>query len=769
MRTAKIILLISGLSFGLIAAGSGGTSQEVIAKASTTVRALDQSNSSSAPGASTTAHARDASAQKHELTVEAIFGKTPITGEPPSSIRWVPNSKGISYFEKETDDSTKHTLFVISSVPAGKRKIICIADTITIPEDLRKKSDDKFSMGGYEWAKTSDCVVFTFKGEIFTLDPSNARIRRITNTKEKEENVAFSPDGKLLAFVRAHDLFTINVKSGEQIKVTTTGCDSVFNGDLDWVYMEELFTRGDTKAYWWSPDSRRIAFLEFRESHVPEFPIVDYSSTPASLEMQRYPQPGDPNPAVRLGVYDTKTGETIWLDSIKETDDYIARVNWLEDSKRLAVQILNRAQNTLKLCFADVTDGKIETVLGETDSTWINITYIEHFYKTKSRFIWASERDGFSHLYLYKNDGGLIRKLTKGPWVVTSLDGVDEKNGRIYFTALAKSILERHLYSVSHRGTNLQRITQETGTHRIDMSPDCRYYIDYYSNASTPASIAVYSSKGRQQFPVGKSSTEKLDACNPSYPEFLTFTSEEGITYNCSMIKPAGFDSTKKYPVIVYVYGGPHAQIVQDSWGGPLQLWHSMMASRGYIIFSLDNRGSFGRGKAWETAIARRAGTLELHDQLEGVKYLESLPFVDAWRIGIWGWSYGGFMTCMALLKSPGVFKAGAAVAPVTDWRFYDSIYTERYMGMPDDNKKGYDENSVLDCADSLKAALLLVHGTVDNNVHMQNSIRLIDKLIKAGKDFDFMVYPGREHSIRGEEARIHLFKKITKFFEENL
>jgi dipeptidyl-peptidase-4 len=699
--------------------------------------------------------------------VEDIYSDPPPTGRLPSAIKWIPDSRGISFLEKTGVDSTEQTRFVIASVPSGKRRIICIPDTIPVPEDLRKEEDDAFKIGGYSWAKTSDRIVFTFKGEIFTMDRKGVP-SRITRTETSEENPAFSPDGKKIAFVRDNDIYVIDPANGGEVRLTTSGSDSIINGTLDWVYMEELFTRGKTRAYWWSPDSRKITFLQFKESVVPEFPLASYGSLHGSLDMQHYPKAGDPNPIVRLGVYDLENENLTWLATTEDDDSYIARVYWLKDSNRVAYEKLNRDQNELQLISVDVSSGESKILITETDSTWININYLKHFYEKKPMFVWGSERDGYAHLYLYDYEGRLLGTLTSGKYVVSALNGVDEKRGLIYFTSLEPSPLERHLYRATQRGRR-KRITKERGTHNVTMSPDCRYFIDRRSNADTPPRIVVCRSDGRELFTLAESKTDLPERYILPKREFFTFTSQEGTTYHCSMIKPPGFDPSIKYPVLIYVYGGPHAQVVRDAWGGSRYLWHAMMASKGYIVFSMDNRGSYGRGKEWENAIAKRAGILELEDQLAGVEYLRSLSYVDGDRIGIWGWSYGGYMTCSALLRAPHVFKAGAAVAPVTDWRFYDSIYTERYMEKPEDNEAGYDETSLLALADSLEANFFLAHGTTDNNVHMQNSLRLIKKLIESEKDFDLMIYPGKRHGIRGRKERIHLFNKLTRFFEKNL
>ncbi len=454
---------------------------------------------------------------------------------------------------------------------------------------------------------------------------------------------------------------------------------------------------------------------------------------------------------------------------ILRTTRTLPRLYWLGDSKRLAIEKLNRAQDELKLLFADAATGDIRELFADTSQAWITPTYIKHYYETKDLFVWSSDRDGFLHLFLYKTDGTLVRQLTEGDWTVYGLSGVDEKKGHIFFTGLEKSILERHLYRTTEKGGSPKRITKRAGSHGITMSPDNQYYIDRFSNTTTPRVITVHKADGKMLFTLDEADITELNEYNLPEPEFLTITSGEGHDLYCSMLKPVDFDPSKKYPVIVYTYAYPNGQVVRNTWGRMLYLWHSMMTQRGYIVFSLDNRGSFGRGKAWEEAALETMGQRELDDQVAGAKYLESLPYVDGSRIGIWGWSGGGSMTAMAMLKTPGVFKAGAAVAPVTDWRFYDLIYTERYMKRPQDNEDGYYESSPANFAANLQGAFFLAHGTSDDNVHAQNTMVLVSELINAGKDFDLMVYPRGRHGIGGNTARAHLFTKMTRFFEENL
>lgn len=707
----------------------------------------------------------EATPVKKILTIERIFATPSLTGSGPSNIHWLPDGSRISYIEDTNDE----THLVVREIPSGKKRTLCIADTIAVPADLAEPEEDHFSFGDYRWSETGDLMLIQFRDEIFTFDAKTGEVIRRTHNDASEENTVLSPDASKIAFTRDNDIWMVDLDTNQETRFTTGGSDTLFNGVLDYVYMEELFTRGDVQAYWWSPDSEKIAYLQFDESAIPEFPIVDYIPVHNTAEMQRYPLPGDPAPIVRVGVIDIETGETKWMNVDTTDDSYIARLYWVGDGNHLAIEKLNRAQDELSLLFADSETGDVRELFADTSQAWITPTYIKHYYKTKDLFVWSSDRDGFLHLYLYKNDGTLVRQLTEGDWTVYALNGVDEKKGHIFFSGLKESILERHLYRTTEKGGSPKRITKRPGTHTITMSPDNEYYIDQFSSTTTPRVITVHEADGKTLFTLDEADVTELREYNLPQPEFFTITSDEGHDLYCSMLKPVDFDPSRKYPVIVYTYAYPNGQVVRNIWGRMLYLWHSMMTQRGYIVFSLDNRGSFGRGKAWEEAALKTMGQLELDDQVAGAKYLGSLPYVDGSRIGIWGWSGGGSMAAMAMLKAPGVFKAGAAVAPVTDWRYYDLIYTERYMKRPQDNEDGYYESSPANFASNLQGAFFLAHGTSDDNVHAQNAMVLASELINAGKDFDLMLYPRGRHGIGGNTARAHLFTKMTRFFEENL
>jgi dipeptidyl-peptidase-4 len=702
-----------------------------------------------------------------ELTLERLLGMPPLLQPLPSAIKWVGGGHGVACVQRIPGDEGVRSALVIREVPSGKERVVVFADTVAVPADLAPEGGGRFSLGSPEWDPDGNRAVFTFGGDVFLVDRAGGRIERATDTDGAEKDPSFSPDGRVLVYTRQNDLYTLDLSTRTETRHTTGGCDSVYNGVLNWVYMEELFTRGDVRAHWWSPDGQRLAFLEIREGPVPVYPIVDQIPTRATYTLQRYPRPGDPNPVVRVGVVSVHGGEPTWTDVDTRDDSYIARVYWTGDSRAVAVEKINRAQDRLTLLFADPATGKSRVVMEESSDTWVNASYARHYYEKKRQFLWGSERDGHAHLYLFKDDGSAIRQVTRGDWEVIDLDGVDEKKGRIFFTANQYGVLEQHLYQISDSGKDLKRLTQEEGTHRITMSPDFKYFIDMSSSHARPSHVSVHAASGKWLFDIGDAATPALKAIKYPVPEFFT-VEHEGRVYQCRLWKPLDLDTSRKYPVIVYVYGGPHSQVVLKSWSRH-DLWHAYMASQGYLVFSLDNRGSHGRGKAWEEPLLKRMGEIELADQVAGVEYLKSLPYVDPDRIGVWGWSYGGYMTLLSMFNAASVFRAGVSVAPVTDWRLYDSIYTERYMKLPADNAEGYDASAPLTHAGKLEGKLLVMHGDADDNVHVQNTTALARKLIDAGKDFELMLYPQREHSIASPADRIHLYRKMTEFFDRNL
>ncbi|HET6932865.1 MAG TPA: S9 family peptidase [Candidatus Acidoferrum sp.] len=609
-------------------------------------------------------------------------------------------------------------------------------------------------------------ILFQSPHALAWLDLRSQATSTLVAGKATIADAKISPNGKFVSFVRDHDLWLVSIASGKEFAVTRGGTEAVRNGELDWVYGEEL---GIKTAYWWSPDSSAIAFLEMDERKVSQYPTVNFLSPSGEAEMKRYPVAGSSNPTVRVLVASLNGDEPHAMDTGDKVDIYIPRVNWLTDSKHLAIQRLNRTQTEIDLLVSNATNGESRVVLSEKDQYWINVSDDLHFLKDGKRFLWSSERSGYRHLYLYDLSGKELAQLTKGEWEVTALNAVDEAEGFVYFTATEKSPLERHLYRIALDGSRFARVTKGEGTHEVVFSPTAAAFYATSSNVGTPPRQDVYRADGSRIVSINENKAADLAVYHLSPVEFLTVRSHDNILLNASMIKPPDFNPQKKYPVIVYTYGGPRAQVVRNEWGGANFLWHQLMAQKGYIIFSLDNRGSNGRGHLFEEPIHFRLGAQELSDQRDGAQYLKSLPYVDPKRIGIWGWGYGGHMTLHAVFEDPEDFKAGFACDPVADWRYYDTIYTERYLGLLPENEESYQESSPVKNAEKLRGKLLIAHGTSDENVHFANTLAVINDLIKAGKYVEVLAFPGRGHGISDPPARRLLMERATQFFLDNL
>lgn len=706
------------------------------------------------------------------LTIEKIFGEPGLSGKPTRGVEWIPGAHQISFFEtKKAGKATKTELWMMD-VNSGERHLLISAEKLEsiLPAEHEKESQatglGRRPPEQYHWASDGRDILFEGPTALAWFDPKMQSTRTLVSGKEKIADAKISPNDHYVSFVRNHNLWIIDVADGKERALTKGGTEEVRKGELDWVYPEELEIE---TAYWWSPDSSAIAYLEMDESKVTQYPLVDFASFEGEAEEERYPVAGGANPIVHVKVALVNSGITHLMDTGANTDIYLPRVNWLVDSKHVAIQRLNRLQTQLDVLVADSLTGKSRVMLTEKDLYWINLSHDLHFLKDGQRFVWSSERTGYRHLYLYDLSGKQLAQLTKGEWEVAGIDAIDESKSAIYFTAMEKSPMERQLYRVGFDGSGFTRITKEDGAHGVDFAPDDSGFVDNYSNSMTPPRQDVCDANGTHLSTLNENKVSELAEYHLSPVEFLSVKSHDGMPLNAMMIKPADFDPAKKYPVIVYTYGGPHGQVVMDSWGGYYFLWHELMAQKGYIVFALDNRGSYGRGHLFEEPIHFRLGAQELSDQHDGVAYLKALPYVDGNRIGIWGWSYGGHMTLHAMFRDISDFKVGFAGGPVTDWRYYDTIYTERYLGLPQKNAEGYEESSPIGSADHLKGKLLIAHGTGDDNVHFANTLSLINDLIDDGKYVEVMAFPGRGHGVTDPAARQVLMKRVTKFFLDNL
>jgi dipeptidyl-peptidase-4 len=706
------------------------------------------------------------------LTVERIYSQPSLSGRLTRGLVWTPDGKQLGYFETTGAGKEAKTELWLMDAASGERRLLVAADKLEsiLPVDTSRPTQatglGRRAPSQYQWAPDGAGILFQGPTALAWLDVKSQMGRTLVSGKGTIADSKISPDGRFVSFVRDHNVWLVNLSDGKERAITQGGTEEIRKGELDWVYPEELEIK---TAYWWSPDSSAIACLEMDEHKVTQYPLVDFSSPGGEAEMERYPVAGGANPVVRVFVVPLDGSNPRAMDTGTETDIYIPRVNWLTDSKHLAIQRLNRAQTTLDLLVADSQTGRTRVALSETDPFWINISDDLHFLNDGKRFLWSSERSGYRHLYLYDLDGKQLAQLTNGEWEVTSVNGIDEAKGLVYFTSTAKSPLERQVYVVHTDGSGLMQITFGDGTHGADIPNGAGAIVDTYSNSMTPPRQDLLRPDGKKITTINENQVAELADYHLSPPEVLKVMSHDGVQLNAAMIKPPDFHPQKKYPVLVCTYGGPHAQVVRNGWGGANFLWHQLMAQKGYIIFLLDNRGSAGRGHAFETPLHLRLGEQELSDQRDGVKYLKSLPYVDANRIGIWGWSYGGHMTLHAMFEAGDDFKVGFAGGPVTDWRYYDSIYTERYLGLPQKNEKGYQDSSPVKYAARLKGKLLIAHGTGDDNVHYANTLSVINDLIEAGKYVEVLAFPGRGHGVSDPPARRVLMQRVTQFFLDNL
>ena len=723
-----------------------------------------------------------------KLTVERIYADPSLTGPAPRSVKLSPDGKRVTFLKGKEDEQERLDLWEYNLADKQSRMLVDSADLMPGEENLsaeekaRRERMRLFAKGiiSYYWGDDGETLLFPLGGDIFVYDLTKSgsdATKQLTQTDAYETDVKLSPDGKSVSFIRDQDIFMVNIETGEERQLTTDGEGAIKNGMAEFVAQEEM---GRLTGYWWSPNSKKMAYLQVDESPVNIEKRYEINAEDFEVFEQRYPSTGTDNVLIKLAVLDLESGKTTWVETSpqevgEETDIYIPRVKWLRDSNRLSFQCQSRDQQTLKLMFADAETGKSHEILTETSNTWINLTKDLYFLKRHNAFVWSSERSGYRHLYLYDLKGNLINQLTDGEWVVDKLYGVDEDKGLVYFDANKESPLEQHLYSVPMNGEgDITKVTDDAGVHSVSFSKNMSLFVDYFSSVQQPPQVSLRKADGEL---VTWLEENKLDSSHPYFsyyqnaakPEFGTIEAEDGQTMHYRLYKPTNMEKGKKYPVVVDVYGGPHAQRVTNTWGARNTYWHHMMADRGFVIFSLDNRGSWNRGKKFEDPIYRKLGDVEVTDQVKGVEFLKTLPFVDAERIGMFGWSYGGYMTIMSMFKEPDVFKAGVSVAPVTDWYLYDTHYTERYLDHPDNNKEGYEQSNVFPYLSGLKGDLMIIHGMADDNVLFTNSTKLFKALQDANKPFDMMNYPGSKHSIWGQKTRTHVFNTITDYFEEYL
>jgi dipeptidyl-peptidase 4 len=712
---------------------------------------------------------------KKPLTIEAIFAPGGLGGRGPENIEWSPDGTKLSFVQR--DDEGEHgELWYVDAATGEKKVLLSAAKLASLAPDYNKVKDERererltrYHVAAYLWAPDSKHLIFDSQGQLWLFDLSTSTAVQFTSAPDPSGDPKFSPDGSHVSYVRKHNLYVRPVSGKAEKQLTRDQGDNLFNGDIDWVYTEELAVRSN---YFWSPDSKQIVFLHMDETKVPTYPIANLIPTHPTVDNEKYPKVGDPNPAVKLGVVDADKGKVHWLSLTNDEEAYIPRFGWVREGIVWA-EVLNRNQDKMDLYFIDSKSGKAMKVLTETSpEAWINVNDDFKVLKSADRFLWSSWRDGHTHLYLYSFDkqnplageAKQERQLTKGDFEVLGVEGVDEAAGFVFFSSNQDDPRQRHIFSVKFDGTGLQRLTQGEGLSSAKFSDDARHYQQTFMGPLTARRMSLCA-VGGACFPVWQGRDEVAEY-GLRAPKFLEFKAEDGTTLYGRLLLPPEAPSSGKIPLIVNVYGGPAAQMVLKE---PTSAFDEILARQGFAIFAVDNRGTPGRDRKFQAAIRHEFGAIELKDQLTALDQLfAQYPQLDKDRIAIWGWSNGGSMTLYAMTHSDR-FRAGVAVAPVTDQVNYDTIYTERYMGQLKDDPKGYAESDVTGGAANLHGALMLAHGTGDDNVHFQNSMQMINALIKAGKQFRLMIYPNKTHSISGSDARDHLFHMIDDHFEREL
>lgn len=712
------------------------------------------------------------------LPLERIYASPALDGKSTRALKWSPDSTRVTYLQGREDNFRQLDLWEYN-IEDGKHRML--VDSTKLFSGKEELSDEEKArrermrlrasgIVSYKWSEDGKALLFPAGGDLYYYDIHAKSSRKLTDTPEYETDIRFSPKGNYVSFIREQNLYVLEIASGKTTQLTKDGKDTIKYGMAEFVAQEEM---GRMTGYWWAPDESRIAFTRTDESGVQEAVRNEIYAEEIKLYNQRYPYAGTPNATVELAVYNLNDGKTQWLDMGKEKDFYLTRAKWAEDSRTLSYQWQDRELQKLELRFYDSQKQTTKTVVTETSESWVNLHNSLYFLKDKKHFIWASERDGFNHLYLYRNDGKLVRQLTQGDWMVDELRGVDEKAGKVYFSGRADTPLEGHLYVTGlFKSASIKRITEGNGSHGATLSEDHRFFIDFSSSPKRPWSTALRHIDGKLLTWFEKNEVNKDHPLAPYIDGFVQgsigqLKAEDGQSMYYKLYKPKNIKPGQKLPVIVYVYGGPGAQLVKNTWGGNYYIQY--LVQQGFVVFQLDNRGSEGRGVAFESPIHRRLGEIEVQDQVAGVKYLRSLDFVDGERIGIYGHSYGGYMTLMAMFKAGDYFKAGVSGAPVTDWGLYDTYYTEKYLDHPKYNADGYEASGVFPYAKNLKGDLLIYHGMADDNVLFTNATKLFKVLQDEGLPFEMMTYPGAKHSMHGEKTKVHLYRTITNFFKRTL
>ena len=724
-----------------------------------------------------------------ELTIDRLFETPALAGPSLVGLKISPDGSRVTYLQGKPEDKDCLDLWEYD-LGAGQARMLVDSRVLSptpgrlSDEELgRRERQRTAALSGileYSFAPSGRALLFALGGKLYYYDltrPATNAVVEIGPSNGTASDATISPSGGYIGFVRDQNLHVYDIAKAQGKALTSDGGGAIKNGMAEFVAQEEM---DRATGYWWAPDDRRIAFARIDEAPVEVTERFEIAADNVRTFAQRYPVAGGRNVLVRVGVVDVHTGAVTWMDLGPETDIYLARVNWLPDGKTLAIQRQSRDQRRLDLLFADIDTGHSRIVLTEVSETWVDLHHELSFLTLSREFIWASSRDGYQHLYLYDVAGHLLRRLTAGAWSVDdfrtrAIKGIDETRRWVYFTATTPAATQRQFYSASLNTQDpheIVRISREDGLHAISMSSDADIYVDTFTSSTQPPRVTLHAADGRCLATLLENA---LDAQHPdapyladnSVPEFGTLTAADGQPLNYRLFKPRRFHPTRRYPAIVDVYGGPGVQRVLDQWTG--SSFTQILTRAGYVVFQLDNRGTSSRGTAFQAPIHGRLGDVEVADQLQGARWLGAQAFVDPTRIGVWGWSYGGYLALMLMFKAPEVFRTGVAGAPVTDWRLYDTHYTERYLDELQINDAGYEASSVLPCAQHLRGKLLVMHGMADDNVLFLHSTKLFRKLQDLGKPFDVMVYPGAKHGLTRQHDGRHAYAMIKRYFDEHL
>jgi dipeptidyl-peptidase 4 len=709
------------------------------------------------------------------LSIDRIFRQGEFASARLPSVHWMKD--GTAYLDTR-DNPAGGTDIVRVDLLTGNVTVLADAASLVDESGKRMVAEDVILSPDETKALVFHSSVRVWRqntrGVFHVVDFATKTVTPVSRTAGLQMFAKFSPDGRQVAFVRANNLFVADYAGGTERQLTTDGSENIINGTSDWVYEEELALRD---AFRWSPDGRRIAFWRFDQTNVPAFPLVNELALYPEVLSLRYPKAGQPNSAVKVGVIDLPNARTTWIDVGADTGIYLARMEWVGNDS-LTVQRLPRRQNRVDVLMASA-EGKVGRILiTDRDSAYVDVEDQPVWLTGARRFLWLSDKSGWRQVYLYDRSGRQLRQVTADGADVLDIVGVDEKRGQIYVTAAAPTPTQRQVFRYPIDGKRNAtaregvRVTNASGWHVLTVGPNARYAVDVHSAANTPPTATLYSLPDMRSARVLEGNTAvagRVAALGLRAPEFMKVPMPDGTLLDAYRIVPAEFDSTRKYPVLMYVYGGPASPTVNDAWGGTRYLWHQMLAQSGYVVVSVDNRGAAWRGRDFRKITQLQLGAYESRDQIDAARWLGRQSWADRGRIGIWGWSYGGYMTSLTAAKGGDLFRTAIAVAPVTDWRLYDTIYTERYMWIPQENPEGYRNGAPQTHAAGLTARFLLVHGTGDDNVHPQNSIQLSERLIGAGKPFYELLYPNRTHSISGGNTQAHLFQSFTTFLDEYL